>query len=34
MSDAAFGTRALNDPNFVEDVRCGRDVRRKTERRI
>jgi hypothetical protein len=34
MSDAAFGTRALGDPNFVEDVRCGRDLRRATERRV
>lgn len=34
MSDAAFGSCALGDPCFVEDVRCGRDVLRKTERKV
>ena len=34
MSDRVFGLHALGDPNFVEDVRCGRDVRRVTERRV
>lgn len=34
MSDAAFGKRALGDPNFVEDMRYGRDLRRTTERRV
>lgn len=33
-SDSALGLRALGDPNFVEDVRCGRDVRRVTERKV
>lgn len=34
VSDTMLGLRALGDPNFVEDVRCGRDVRRQTERRV
>jgi tRNA-dihydrouridine synthase len=34
LSDAMFGRMALGDPNFVEDVRCGRDVRRLTERKV
>jgi hypothetical protein len=34
MRETTFGYRALGDFNFVEDVRCGRDVRRATERTL
>lgn len=34
MADSMFGYHALGDYNFVEDVRCGRDIRRATERRV
>lgn len=34
MRATTFGHKALGDPNFVEDVRCGRDVRRVTERKV
>lgn len=30
MGTAAFGRMTLNDPNFVTDLRSGRDIRRST----
>lgn len=30
MGSAAFGRMTLNDPNFVTDLRAGRDIRRST----
>ena len=34
ISPTAFGKRALNDPAFVTTLKRGRDVGRKTERRM
>lgn len=33
-SAATFGREVMNDPNFVFDLRKGRDYRRSTENRI
>lgn len=34
MEPTSFGKAALNDPNFVTDLRGGREVRRRTEERV
>lgn len=34
MGESTFGLMAMGDPNFVEDLRCGRDILRRTERRV
>jgi hypothetical protein len=34
MSPTSFGREAAGDPKLVHDLRCGREPRRATERRI
>lgn len=34
ISATAFGRLAMNDPRFVQDLRNGREVREKTEKRV
>lgn len=34
ISETRFGLDALGDPNFVADLRAGRELRRKTKRRV
>jgi 2,4-dienoyl-CoA reductase-like NADH-dependent reductase (Old Yellow Enzyme family) len=31
---STFGRRALGDPRFVDDLRAGRKLRRKTQERV
>lgn len=34
MTPTAFGSRALNDPTLVHELRAGRECKRATRRRI
>lgn len=34
MNPSAFGRQVMGDPNFVFDLRTGRDLRRSTEKKI
>lgn len=34
MSQTAFGTQALNDPPFVQQLRDGRDIKMSTGERV
>lgn len=34
MSPITFGRKAMNDPHFVRDLRCGRQVWPKNEARV
>jgi len=34
LSASAFGRQAVNDPRFVQDLRNGRELREKTEKRV
>lgn len=34
MSPTAFGTQALNDPPFVQQLRGGRDIKMSTAERV
>lgn len=34
MSRSAFGDKAMNDPKFVFDLEAGRELRRKSIRRV
>lgn len=34
LTATAFGSMAMNDPNFVADLRAGRELRRATEQEI
>lgn len=34
ISATAFGSSAIGDPRLVHDLRCGRELRRKTRERI
>jgi hypothetical protein len=34
MSETAFGKEAASDPNFIKDLRNGREIRWKTEQRV
>lgn len=34
VSETAFGTLAVGDPNFIRNLRAGREPRRKTVQRV